>query len=188
MFSRVRCGRKCLVRTCWSTTSLWRFDLFIDTKIASVNMNMVSPTGDAAMFRTTITSFCSHTTKCSFHSLTGPRPIRSSRRMGMTPKVLYRSNTFWLCQSRERKRDVALSSVFVFVPHMLDCSDMYHTVCTVMLVYRCNKQASNTGMSHGRHVSWDVLLYHEIHGTDGTCHGRPMDFFPPSLVQGKLFY
>ncbi len=36
-------------------------------------MNMTSPTDDVAMLTTTIVSFCSHTTKCSFHSLTGPR-------------------------------------------------------------------------------------------------------------------
>ena len=34
-------------------------------------------------------------------------------------------------------------SVFVFAPHMLDCSDTLHTVCTVILVFLCNNQASN---------------------------------------------
>ncbi len=38
-------------------------------------------------------------------------------------------------------------SVFVFAPHMLDCSDKYHTVCTVILVYLCNNQASNVFLS-----------------------------------------
>ncbi len=47
-------------------------------------MNMTSPTGDAVMLATAITSFCSLTVKCRFHSFVGPRPIRSSSRLGMT--------------------------------------------------------------------------------------------------------
>ena len=34
-------------------------------------------------------------------------------------------------------------SVFVFTPHIQDCSDMYHDVFTSILVYRCKKQTSN---------------------------------------------
>ena len=60
--------------------------MLIGIKIASANMNVASPTGDAAMLTTAIASFC--TDKCRFHSLAGPKPIRSSRLMGMTPKVL----------------------------------------------------------------------------------------------------
>ena len=107
MLSRSRCGRKCLDRSCWSTASLRRCDLLIDTKIASANTNMTSPTGDTAMIATAIVSFCSCTDKCSFHPLAGPRPIRSSSRMGMVPKILCRSNTFWFRQSRKHKRDGA---------------------------------------------------------------------------------
>ncbi len=56
------------------------------------------------MLTTAIVSLCSHTVKCKFHSLAGSRSIRSSSHMGMVPKVLYRSNTFWLRQSRRYKR------------------------------------------------------------------------------------
>jgi hypothetical protein len=38
-------------------------------------------------------------------------------------------------------------SVFLFTPHRQDFSDMYHTVCPVILVYRCNNQVSNVGRS-----------------------------------------
>ena len=48
--------------------------LLIGTKIASANMNMMSPTGDAVMISTTITSLCSLTVKCRFHSLTVQDP------------------------------------------------------------------------------------------------------------------
>jgi hypothetical protein len=54
--------------------------LLINTKIASAKMNVTSPTGDAVIIATATTSLRSHTVKCRFHSLTGPRPIRSSRR------------------------------------------------------------------------------------------------------------
>ena len=90
-----------------SVDAVANVDLLIDTKIASANTNMTSPTGDTAMLATAIVSFCSCTDKCSFHPLAGPRPIRSSSRMGMVPKILCRSNTFWFRQSRKHKRDGA---------------------------------------------------------------------------------
>ncbi len=75
-------------------------------KITSVNMNVTSPTGDAAKLGTTITSFC--TDKCRFHSLAGPKSIRSSRLLGMVPKKFCNTHTFWLCHSRKHERDCAL--------------------------------------------------------------------------------
>jgi hypothetical protein len=75
-------------------------------KIASANMNMASPTGDAAMLATTIATFC--TVKYRFHSLTGPKTIRSSSLMGMVPKMLCNTRTFWLRHSRKHERDGAL--------------------------------------------------------------------------------
>jgi hypothetical protein len=47
-------------------------------------------------------------------------------------------------------------SVFVFVPHIQDYSEMFHVVCTTILVYRCNKQASNVLLS----IQFSELLRH----------------------------
>jgi hypothetical protein len=49
-------------------------------------------------------------------------------------------------------------NVFVFDPHMMDCSDMYHTVYTVILVYRCNKQTSNVFLSVQFHTNVSQLV------------------------------
>ena len=49
-------------------------------------------------------------------------------------------------------------SVFLFVPHMKDFSDMYHTVCTVILVYRCNNQASDVLLSIQFHMNVSQLV------------------------------
>ncbi len=98
---------KYLTRSCWSTTSLRRYDLLIDTKIASANMNMASPTDDVAMLTMEITNFCSHTVMYNFHSWTDQRTIRSSRRMGMVPNMLYNTHTIWLRHSRKHERDFA---------------------------------------------------------------------------------
>ena len=48
-------------------------------------------------------------------------------------------------------------SVFVFARHMLDCSDMYHTVFTVILVYRYDKQSSNVLLSIQFHTNVSPL-------------------------------
>ncbi len=80
--------------------------MLIDIKIVSAKMNMTSPTDDVAMFATTIVRFC--TDKCRFHSLAGPRSIRSSSLMGMVPKMLFSTRTFWLSHSRKHERDDAL--------------------------------------------------------------------------------
>ncbi len=36
--------------------------------------------------------------------------------------------------------------MFVFSPHMQDCGDMKHVVCTSIRVYRCNKHTSNVAV------------------------------------------
>ncbi len=58
-------------------------------------------------------------------------------------------------------------SVFVFAPHMLDCSDMYHTVFTVILVYRYDKQSSNVLLSIQFHTNVSPL--NSISHTFVTC-------------------
>ena len=49
-------------------------------------------------------------------------------------------------------------SVFLFTPHSQDFSDMYHTVCTVILVYRFNNQASNVFLSIQFHTNVSQLV------------------------------
>ena len=83
-------------------------DLYVYTHIhtyTKIIMDMTSPTGDVAMLVTAIAIFCSHTDKYRIYSLVGPRPIRSSNRMGMVPKMLCDTRTIWLCLSRKHERD-----------------------------------------------------------------------------------